>query len=227
VTRPRRTFALLIATATIAGMAAPATAADPVTPAPAPASAPGTSVHAEMLAEHADDVVDFAAGAEPTVELQSIPAGAEAGVTVLADGGTAALPNGLRREVFGYLPYWYLTPERLASLDYGLVSTISYFGVGARSDGTLARTAQGVTTPGWAGWVSSHMTTVTNRAHAVGAKVVLTVTMMAWNGNYAEMSALLTSSPNRQRLIGEIVSTVKARGADGVNLDFEPVPSSL
>ena len=227
MTRPRRTFALLIAIATIVGVAAPASAADPITPAQPEANAPETSVHAEMLAEHADDVVDFAAGAEPTVALQSIPAGVDAGVTVLADGGTAALPNGLRREVFGYLPYWYLTPERLESLDYGLVSTIAYFGVAARSDGTLARTAQGTTTPGWGGWVSSDMTTVTNRAHAVGVKVVLTVTMMAWDGDYSAMSALLTSSPNRQRLIGEIVATVKARGADGVNLDFEPVPSSL
>jgi spore germination protein YaaH len=227
VIRPRRTLALLIAVATIAGMPATASAADPVTADEAAASAPQTSVHADMLAEHADDSVDFAPGAEPAVALQSIPASGEAEISVVADGGTTALPNGLRREVFGYLPYWYLTPERLDALDYGLVSTIAYFGVGARSDGTLARTAQGNTTPTWGGWISSDMTTVTNRAHAMGVKVVLTVTMMAWNGDYAEMSALLTSSTNRQRLIGEIVATVKARGADGVNLDFEPVPSSL
>ncbi len=57
--------------------------------------------------------------------------------------------------------------------------------------------------------------------------MVLTVTMMAWNDDYAAMTALLGSSTNRARLIGEIGATVKARNADGVNVDFEPVPSSL
>ena len=181
-----------------------------------------------MLAEHAGDAVTSTQGPAPQVELQLAPLAPDDGaVSVLADGGTTALPNGLRREVFGYLPYWYLTPARLASLDYGLLSTISYFGVTARSDGTLARTSSGVTTPGWAGWNSAEMTQVTNNAHAVGVKVVLTITMMAWNGNYAEMTTFLNSSANRQRLVSEIVATIRTRNADGVNLDFEPVPTSL
>ena len=52
-------------------------------------------------------------------------------------GGVAALPNGLSHEVFGYLPYWMLSSAQMANLDYDLVSTIAYFSVGARKDGTL------------------------------------------------------------------------------------------
>jgi spore germination protein YaaH len=223
VTRLRRTLALCAAVIIVLSAAAPVAAVDP--PAADGPVAPGTSIHAEQLAEHANDAPAPNDGSAPSVALQSIPQTADGGVSVLADGSTAALPNGLRREVFGYLPYWYL--DQANALDYGLLSTIAYFGVAARSDGTLARTAQNQTTPGWAGWNSSAMTTVTNRAHSLGVKVVLTVTMMAWNGDYSQMTALLNSSTNRGRLVGEIVAAVRARGADGVNLDFEPVPTSL
>ena len=66
------------------------------------------------------------------------------------------------------------------------------------------------------------MTGVINAAHARGVKVVLSVTMMAYDGG-AQQAALLGSAANRVKLINAIVATVRARNADGVNLDFEPV----
>ncbi len=67
-----------------------------------------------------------------------------------------------------------------------------------------------------------------NRAHANGARVVLTVTMMAWDSASANRQAqLLGSSTARSRLVNQIVSAVRNRGADGVNLDFEPLATSL
>ena len=72
------------------------------------------------------------------------------------------------------------------------------------------------------------MTDVINRAHANGVKVVLTVTMMAWDSASAHRQAmLLGSSVARSRLVNQIVTAVRARGADGVNLDFEPLATSL
>jgi hypothetical protein len=71
------------------------------------------------------------------------------------------------------------------------------------------------------------MTDVINAAHAEGVKVVLTVTMMAWDGDYAAMTSLLNSSTKREQLAAEIAATVADRNADGVNLDFEPMPNSL
>ena len=66
-----------------------------------------------------------------------------------------------------------------------------------------------------------------NAAHAEHVKVVLTVTMMAWDGNYAAMTSLLNSPTKRTQLAAEIAATVADRNADGVNLDFEPMPNSL
>jgi spore germination protein YaaH len=208
--------------------ALPASAADPSgAPTPVPTPDPGAdgsvpSVHAEMLEEHASDAPAAASGLKP-VPLSA--AGVQGDVESL-DGsapsnGTKGLPNGLFREVFGYLPYWEVSASDLQYLDYSLVSTIAYFSVGAGSDGTLAPTT------GWTWWNSSTMTKVINAAHARDVKVALTITMMAWGSDYTGMSTLLNSATNRTRLVAAISSTVKSRNADGVNLDFEPVPASL
>ena len=130
--------------------------------------------------------------------------------------------------MFGFLPYWMLTDAALASMNYQLVSTIAYFSVNANKDGNLVKGPASSPTTGWAGWTSSRMTEVINRAHANGAKVVLTVTMMAWDSASANRQALLLgSSTARSRLVSQIVGAIRARGADGVNLDFEPLASSL
>ncbi len=156
-----------------------------------------------------------------------------AGATVepmgtMAQLSAARLPNGLRKEVFGFLPYWMLTDSALASLNYQLVSTIAYFSVNANMEGNLVKGPSGSPTTGWAGWTSSRMTDVINRAHANGVKVVLTVTMMAWDSASANRQAqLLGSSTARSRLVNQIVAAIRNRGADGVNLDFEPLATSL
>ena len=210
--------------------AAPARAADPApSPPPAPSveGAEGPSVHAEMLEAHALDETDFTAGDVPNARAGDASNVAAEGA-IAAQAGIGGLPNGLFREVLGYLPYWTLNSQSLANLDYSLVSTIAYFSVGAQSNGTLAKTeADGDPTTGWAGWTSSAMTGVINAAHQRDARVVLTVTMMAWSNNYTAMTTLLNSSTNRARLAAEISAAVKSRNADGVNLDFEPVPTSL
>ncbi|HEX5578479.1 MAG TPA: glycosyl hydrolase family 18 protein, partial [Candidatus Limnocylindria bacterium] len=194
------------------------------------------SVHAEMLAAHAQDAPSFTAGGAPSVLLEEAGEPAMAGASVdplgtLSEGAqvsAAGLPNGLRKEVFGFLPYWMLTDSALASLNYQLVSTIAYFSVNANKDGDLVKGTSGSPSTGWAGWTSSRMTDVINRAHANGVKVVLTVTMMAWDSASANRQALLLgSSTARSRLVNQIVNAVRNRNADGVNLDFEPLASSL
>jgi spore germination protein YaaH/uncharacterized protein YraI len=193
------------------------------------------SVHAEMLAAHAADTLDFKPGAAPTVALERPGDTDLSRATAEMDGGLATqelsvaeLPNGLRKEVFGFLPYWMLTDSALASMNYQLVSTIAYFSVNANKDGYLVKGTSSNPSTGWAGWTSSRMTQVTNNAHAEGVKVVLTVTMMAWDSASADRQAkLLGSSMARSRLANQIVRAVKNRGADGVNLDFEPLATSL
>ena len=246
-----RLLTVLITVGLVGGTPAPSLAADPVPVAwPVPAALPtapitladGTvlplpppgatqreSVAAEMAAEYANVDLNFAPGSKPTVPL-ALPGAAMApadapGASLLgladpsadASATLAALPNGLRKEVFGFLPYWMLDASDLQWMQYQLVSTIAFFGVAAKPDGTLATYATG-----WTAWYSAAMTNVINAAHARGVKVVLTVTMMAYDGG-AQQASLLGSATARANVIAAIVAAVRDRNADGVNLDFEPV----
>ena len=142
-------------------------------------------------------------------------------------GPAGPLPNQLTHEVLGFLPYWKLDTTTRAALRMDLLSTIAYFSIGVQSNGYVARGPSATPTVGWSGWTSSAMTEVINAAHQRGVRVVPTITMMAWNGDYSEMSTLLNSSTYRARLVADVVKVVGDRRADGVNIDFEPVPSSL
>ncbi len=200
----------------------PAAAVDP-TPSPgAPDGADQSpiTVHAEMLDEHAGSPMSFVEGARPAPMANRPPLD---GVSTQSLTGDGPIPNALEAEVFGYLPYWMLDPTSLANLQYDLLSTIAYFGLPAQANGTLTKSGTY-----WNGWASTHMTNVINQAHAEGVEVVLTVTMMAWNSaGVTNMTTLLTTPANRLKLANEIAATVAARNADGVNLDFEPMPNAL
>jgi spore germination protein YaaH/flagellar hook assembly protein FlgD len=133
-------------------------------------------------------------------------------------------PGALRREVFGFLPYWELT-DASTKLDWEKISTVAYFGVGADGKGNLIRKGtNGATTVGWSGWTSARMTNVIEAAHRSHARVVLTVQSFAWTSTGAKrQKALLGSAKARANLARQITAAVRDRGADGVNLDFEPL----
>ena len=224
-----------------------------LTPAPAAASEPplGGSVtlpDGSVLPEMPADQVRPTAQSEMLAEHDGAAAVASEDTTMapLADAGTVMqlaepltvatngaggpggpLPNGLQREVLGFLPYWKLDTTTRASLRLDLLSTIAYFSIGVQANGYLARGSASVPTSGWAGWTSPAMTEIISSAHARGVRVVPTITMMAWDYDYTDMAALLNSSTYRSRLVADVVSMVRDRRADGVNIDFEPVPSSL
>jgi spore germination protein YaaH/flagellar hook assembly protein FlgD len=144
-----------------------------------------------------------------------------------AQVAAAVDPGGLRREVFGFLPYWELT-DSSTRLDWEKLSTIAYFGVGAAANGDLQRNnADGSTTVGWSGWTSSKLTSVINAAHANGARVVLTVQSFGWSSaGVVRQKAILGSATARANLARQIAAAVRDRGADGANLDFEPIAST-
>jgi spore germination protein YaaH len=150
-------------------------------------------------------------------------------VAVPAGPSDAALPGvsastGPGREVFGFLPYWELG-DSATVLDWRTLSTVAYFSVGCTSSGgLLKRDDDGSISTGWAGWTSAKMTSVINRAHAHGTRVVLTVTCFAWSGGGARTQAAVLGSPSaRATLARQVAAAVRDRGADGVNLDFEPI----
>jgi spore germination protein YaaH/flagellar hook assembly protein FlgD len=134
--------------------------------------------------------------------------------------------TGLRREIFGFLPYWQLNSSTLR-LDHSKISTIAYFGVGADAAGNLVRrNTDGSTSTGWSGWTSSKMTSIISAAHRRHTRVVLTVLSFGWNTTgLARQKALLGSPTARLNLARQIAAAVRDRGTDGVNLDFEPLAS--
>ena len=239
---PRSRVSILVLALSLLVPAAPAAAADPtlgdavtlpdgsVLP-PMPAELIQPSAQSEMLAEHGGASVETAAPVteEPLSEAGGIVQVAEPLVTAAAGavGPAGPLPNGLRREVLGFLPYWKLDSATRSALKLNLVSTIAYFSIGVQSNGYLARGSSATPTVGWSGWTSAAMTELISAAHGRGVRVVPTITLMAWNGDYSKMTTLLNSSSYRSRLVSEVVSMVRDRRADGVNIDFEPVPSSL
>ena len=113
-------------------------------------------------------------------------------------------------EVFGYAPYWTLPQS--ASFDVLNLTTLAYFSVDANADGTLDQGGSG-----WNGYQSQDLVNLVNRAHAAGARVVLTITC------FSQRSLdQITSDPNAPaRLSAALVAAVKGKSLDGVNFDFE------
>ena len=193
---------------------------------PLPAEMLAPSPQAAMLAEHGGSDLAIA-GTGGTVAGSVVAAQPLAAPDGRVNGPAGALPNGLGSEVLGFLPYWDLGSTVTSRLRMDLLSTIAYFSIGVASNGALQKTSGGVPTRGWAGWTSASMTNVINAAHQRGVRVVPTITLHAWSGDYTAMATLLNSATYRARLVSDVVSMVRDRRADGVNIDFEPVPTSL
>ena len=107
----------------------------------------------------------------------------------------------------------------MGTMDWDVVSTLAYFSLEATADGSIARDA------GWRAWSSKDMERLIEKAHASGTKVVISLERFAWSpAQTATSRALLASGERRLRLARDVAAEVERRGADGVNVDFEPIP---
>ncbi len=160
----------------------------------------------------------------PTGDVQAAEPASAVGPAAPAPG--APWNAGLIRQVLGFLPYWQLT-DPSTTLNYDVLSTIAYFSVGSDSGGNLLkRNADGTPTTGWGGWASSQLTTIINAAHRKRTRVVLTLSVFAWTSTQAaKQGALLGNPAARLNLARQAAAAVRDRGADGINLDFEPIAS--
>jgi spore germination protein YaaH len=117
----------------------------------------------------------------------------------------------LRKEIFGYMPYWWLA--QVNNIDYSLVSTIAYFSVEIDGNGGI------VDQHGWSS--SSSVTTLINTAHTAGVRVVLCMT----NFTATQISSIVNTPSIKKKVIDTLYSLVSARNGDGVNINFENIPS--
>src|SRR5205085_9417642 len=145
----------------------------------------------------------FAASAPPAPVLP-----AAAAPPTPAPPAVAASPALRPHELFGFAPYWTL--DRQAGFDVGHLTTVAYFGLEIGRDGTLARSG-----PEWTGLQSQALADLVNRAHAAGARVVLTAKAF----DPAVIQALVTDPAVPGRLAGELAEVAAGRNLDGVNID--------
>lgn len=124
----------------------------------------------------------------------------------------------LSKEVYGYLPYWRLDSGTVDRLQYDLVSTIAFFGIGIKADGSIDTN--------WVGYkeyVGDDAAAVTNAAHDRGVRVVPTFQLFDSKAGYPKMTAFLKSTAAQRTFIAQALDLMAARKADGASLDFESV----
>lgn len=118
--------------------------------------------------------------------------------------------NKGKHEVFGFAPYW--TFNKLDNVDFNVLTTLAYFGVTVNADGNLDRTDVGYYT-----FQSKKATQIFTKAHNSGTRVVLTITQMEnWN-----IINFLDNPEAQTNAIEQIITEVKNRNIDGVNVDIE------
>lgn len=125
-----------------------------------------------------------------------------------ADNHTNNSRSTLTHKVIGYLPYWEY--ESYTNIDYSLVTEINYFSAELNEFGNIINDNN---------WDNINFI---NYAQDRGVKVKLCATLF----NPNDLEILLSSSINRTNAIYNLVNKVLLRNADGIDIDFELVPSS-
>ena len=126
----------------------------------------------------------------------------------LADNHINNSRSTLTHKVIGYLPYWEY--ESYTNIDYSLITEINYFSAELNEFGNITNDHN---------WDNINFI---NYAQDRGVKVKLCATLF----NPNDLEILLSSSINRSNAIYNLVNKVMLRNADGIDIDFELVPSS-
>jgi spore germination protein YaaH len=129
-------------------------------------------------------------------------------------------------EVYGFLPYWEI--GNADTLDLERLTTLAFFGVEVNARGNVVRGANGVDAPGWAAFNGPAWADLQARAQAAGVRAVLTIERFSWTDSQRRRTIRLLSDPAaRIRATAQIMALVTERKLDGINLDFEPMPSEV
>ena len=115
-------------------------------------------------------------------------------------------------EVFGFLPYWSMGDWTDSYLRYDLLTTIAFFGIGVRQNGTIITSGAG-----FDAFMSPRAATIIEHAHAAGVRVVITFESFGASKN----KKFLAKPGQRATFVAEASAFVAAHGLDGLNLDVE------
>jgi chitinase len=114
----------------------------------------------------------------------------------------------------GYYPGWEQASMPASNIDFTTLTHIIHFSVVPNSDGTLNSTDNTLTL--------ANSADVVLKAHAAGRKVLVCV----GGGGTESLFQGATSIAHLPVFINNLTNFVATRGYDGVDLDWEPLPSS-
>jgi len=119
--------------------------------------------------------------------------------------------NNPTKEVFGYATSGSLADPTFGypTWNFDLLSTVAFFALHAQYNGVLIADSD------WSVFDSSTMTGLVNTAHAHGTRVVVTI---VGPGDFTDQCDALY---NADTTVLQLVNQVKAKGLDGVNIDYE------
>ena len=114
----------------------------------------------------------------------------------------------------GYYPGWEQAGMPASNIDYTALTHIIHFSVVPNSDGSLDSDANTITT--------ENSNDLVARAHAAGLKVLICV----GGGGTESLFQGATSTANLPVFINNLTNFMALRGYDGVDIDWEPFPST-
>jgi hypothetical protein len=114
-------------------------------------------------------------------------------------------------QVFGYLPYWSLSGA--GSLNYSELTTVAYFSLGIRANGSVEQSGQA-----WDDMATPSFTSMISAAHSAHDRVLLTISTVD-----ASVLDSLSNNPSAcaTKLAAALRPLLKSHSFDGVDLDLE------
>ncbi len=141
---------------------------------------------------------------------QAIPSVLDRKVFEPRDGELATpASDRFERTIYGYYPYW---ADHDDNLPWEHLTHLAYFCVSLNPDGSLGNDHS---------W-STRGAALVQAGRSHGVKVVLTVTMF----ESSEIREVLSTPENRARAIDNLLALVQEADGDGINIDFEFVPTA-
>src|SRR5438270_544202 len=136
----------------------------------------------------------------------------------IAPPALAANP-ALKREVFGFALGSSLSDPTIgySTWNFSLLTTVAYFGLHVQDDGTFAADSSRTV------WDSGQIGALVSSAHAHGARVILTIVLQDFGAGNPHMCSGLS---HQSTTVANTVAEVKAKGVDGVNVDYEGLNNS-
>ncbi len=121
----------------------------------------------------------------------------------------------LGKETIGFLPYWRIEDSKFTKLD--LITEINYFGLFLNGDGEFITVVNGETNPGKREWDSQTIKDLITESHIYGTRFTLSIICQ----DNDDIESILDDEEAQSKLIANILSEVRSRNLDGVNIDFE------